>query len=71
LQSAVGAIESDSIAADSAKGYKIRGKAYRLLGNYEQAAKDLQIGNKVQSETGRERDPFSCLRRMAELTPRD
>ncbi len=32
---------------DSAKAYKIRGKAYRHLGLYEEALKDLQLGNKL------------------------
>ena len=32
---------------DSAKAYKVRGKAYRYLGMYEKAKKDLQYGNKL------------------------
>ena len=32
------------INPDSAKGYKVRGKAYRLLGDYEKALKDLGQG---------------------------
>lgn len=35
------------IAPDSAKGYKIRGKAKRLLGDYENALKDIQTGQKL------------------------
>lgn len=32
---------------DSAKAYKVRGKAYRYLGAYEKAKKDLQCGNRL------------------------
>ena len=32
---------------DSAKAYKVRGKAYRYLGMYDKAKKDLQYGNKL------------------------
>jgi len=35
------------IAPDSAKGYKVRGKARRFLGLYEQALKDIQTGQKL------------------------
>jgi len=35
------------IAPDSAKGYKIRGRANRLLGNYEAALRDYQQGQKL------------------------
>jgi suppressor of tumorigenicity protein 13 len=32
---------------DSAKPYKVRAKAHRVLGHYEQALKDIQLGQKV------------------------
>jgi len=32
---------------DSAKALKVRGKAYRYIGEYEKAKKDLQAGNKI------------------------
>ena len=32
---------------DSAKALKVRGKAYRYLGEYEKAKKDLQAGNQI------------------------
>jgi len=35
------------IAPDSAKGYKMRGRANRLLGNYEAALRDYQQGQKL------------------------
>lgn len=35
------------IAPDSAKGYKVRGKAKRLIGQYEAALKDIQTGQKL------------------------
>jgi tetratricopeptide (TPR) repeat protein len=33
--------------SDSAKAYKVRGRAYRFLGRYEEALKDLQMGCKL------------------------
>jgi len=35
------------IAPDSAKGYKIRGRAHRMLGLYELALRDYQLGQKL------------------------
>lgn len=35
------------IAPDSAKGYKVRGKARRLIGQYDSALKDIQTGQKL------------------------
>jgi len=35
------------INPDSAKGYKVRGRAHRVLGHYEEAAKDIQRGQKL------------------------
>jgi len=35
------------INPDSAKAYKVRGKAHRRLGHYEQALKDIQVGQKL------------------------
>ena len=32
---------------DSARAYKVRGKAYRYLGEYEKALKDLNLGQQL------------------------
>ncbi len=48
---------------DSAKAYKIRGKAYRHLGLYEEALKDLQLGNKLDwDESSYELQKFVAAR---------
>uniref|UniRef100_A0A7S1XCA8 STI1/HOP DP domain-containing protein n=1 Tax=Compsopogon caeruleus TaxID=31354 RepID=A0A7S1XCA8_9RHOD len=36
-----------SINPDSAKSFKVRGKAYRMLGDWERSAHDLQEGNRI------------------------
>jgi len=40
------------IAPDSAKPYKVRGRARRALGNYEEALKDIQLGQKLDWDDG-------------------
>jgi len=51
LKKPVAAIKDCDIAInknpDSAKAYKVRGRAHRSLGNYEQALKDIQMGQKL------------------------
>eukprot|EP01106_Pelomyxa_sp_JSP_P004306 TRINITY_DN1668_c0_g1_i17.p1 TRINITY_DN1668_c0_g1~~TRINITY_DN1668_c0_g1_i17.p1 ORF type:complete len:265 (-),score=68.28 TRINITY_DN1668_c0_g1_i17:327-1121(-) len=40
------------INPDSGKAYKVRGKAHRMLGHYEKARQDLQLGNKLDWDEG-------------------
>jgi suppressor of tumorigenicity protein 13 len=40
------------INPDSAKAYKIRGKAYKILARWEESAKDLRLGNKLDWDEG-------------------
>jgi len=51
LKKPVAAIRDCDIAItknpDSAKSYKVRARAHRALGNYEQAMKDVQLGQKL------------------------
>jgi tetratricopeptide (TPR) repeat protein len=52
--------------ADSAKALKARGKAHRLLGNYEQASKDLSAGQKIDFDE----DSFQVFSLARSLPPR-
>eukprot|EP00274_Cyanoptyche_gloeocystis_P004648 CAMPEP_0196656596 /NCGR_PEP_ID=MMETSP1086-20130531/18683_1 /TAXON_ID=77921 /ORGANISM="Cyanoptyche gloeocystis , Strain SAG4.97" /LENGTH=419 /DNA_ID=CAMNT_0041989419 /DNA_START=71 /DNA_END=1330 /DNA_ORIENTATION=+ len=35
---------------DSGKAYKVRGKAYALIGHYDEAARDLRLGEKIDHD---------------------
>lgn len=37
---------------DSAKAFKVRGKAFRALGKYEEALKDLGTGQRIDFDEG-------------------
>jgi len=51
------------INPDSAKAYKVRGKAHRRLGHYEQALKDVQVGQKLDFDPDSvELEKFLCPR---------
>merc|ERR1712048_349672 len=48
------------INPDSAKAYRIRGKAYRKIGDWEKAHKDLSLAQKIDFDDGTE-DVFKLV----------